>query len=104
MLQSEKTAIPRAVALKKVVKSKHTRRPVFSVTYDPRLPDLLGMKRKHWRSMTIQDEHLENVFPEPPLVAYKRQKNLIDFLIRATLPPNPRHTEKQKSNVMKKCN
>ena len=26
-----KTAIPRAVALKKVVKSKHTRRPVFSV-------------------------------------------------------------------------
>ena len=39
-----KTAIPRAVALKKVVKSKHTRRPVFSVTYDPTLPDLQGCR------------------------------------------------------------
>jgi hypothetical protein len=87
-----------------VVKYKHTRRPVFSVTYDPRLPDLPGVQRKHWRSMTIQDEHLENVFPEPPLIAYKRQKNLSDFLIRAKLPPIPRPYEKQKSNAMKKCN
>ena len=89
--------------MKKVVKSKRTRRPVFLVTYDPRLPDLLGMQRKHWRSMTIQDKHLENVFLEPPLVGSKRQKNLSDFLISEKIPSNPRHTEKQKSSGLKKC-
>ena len=97
-------AIPRALALKKVVKPKHTRRPVFSVTYDPRLPNLPEMQRRHWRSMTIQDEYLESVFPEPPLVAFKRQKNLSDFLIRAKLPPSPGTHEKRKLNGMKKCN
>ena len=74
-------AIPRTQALKKVVTTKHTRRPVFAVTFDPRLPDLPEMQRKHWRSMTGQDEHLATVFPDPPLVAFKRQKNLIDYLI-----------------------
>ena len=50
------TGIPRAITLKKVVTPKQTRRPVFAVTYDPRLPDLPDMQRKHWRSMTGQDE------------------------------------------------
>ena len=54
--------------------------------------------------MTIQDEHLETIFPEPPLVAYKRQTNLSDFLIRAKLPPAPGTHEKRKLNGMKKCN
>ena len=36
--------------------------------------------------MTTQDEHLKQTFPEPPMIAFKRQKNLRDFLIRAKLP------------------
>ena len=62
------------------------------------------MQRRHWRSMTIQDEYLESVFPDPPLVAFKRQTNLRDFLIRAKLPPSPKAHEKRHLNGMKKCN
>ena len=79
-----------------MVTTKHTRRPVFAVTFDPRLPDLPEMQRKHWRSMTGQDEHLATVFQDPPLVAFKRQKNLSDFLIRAKLPPKLETHQKRK--------
>ena len=96
-------AIPRAQALKyKAQPNIPSKRPIFSVTYDPRLPNLPAMQRKHWRSMT-QDQYLESVFPEPPLVAYRRQKNLSDFLIRARLPSNQGPYPTRKLNGMKKC-
>ena len=79
-------AIQRAQALKKVVLPPHSKRPIFAVTDDPRLPDLQSLQRKHWWSM-IQDQYLTSVFPEPPLVASRKQKNIADFLIRARLPP-----------------
>jgi hypothetical protein len=41
-------AIPRSVALKRVAKPPLNKRPVFSVTYDPRLPDLQALQRKRW--------------------------------------------------------
>jgi hypothetical protein len=96
-------AIPRAQALKyKAQPNIPSKRPIFSVTYDPRLPNLPAMQRKHWRSMT-QDQYLESVFPEPPLVAYRRQKNLSDFLIKARLPRNQGPYPTRKLNGMKKC-
>ena len=53
--------------------------------------------------MVAQDEYLKDVFPEPPMVAYKRQKNIRECLIRAKLPPkNSRN--KRCLNGMKKCN
>ena len=61
------------------------------------------MTQKHWRSMTTQDQLMKDTFPEPPLVAYKRQTNLGDFLIRAKV--NPKHDRKsdRKLRGMKKC-
>ena len=53
--------------------------------------------------MTGQDEHLATVFQDPPLVAFKRQKNLSDFLIRAKLPPKLETHQKRKLNGMKSC-
>ena len=38
--------------------------------------------------MIENDTYLAEVFPKPPLVAYRRPKNLKDFLIRAKLPSN----------------
>jgi hypothetical protein len=97
-------AIPRVQALKRVVPPPtSSKRPVFAVTYDPRLPDLQSMQRKHWRSM-VQDSYLKSVFPEPPLVAFRRQKNISDFLIRARLPPKQGPHPKRTLNGMKKCN
>ena len=83
-------SIPRAVAIRKVVREDSSkRRPVFVISWDPRLPSLSTMTQKHWRSMTNQDQLMKEVFPEPPLIAYKRQRNLGDSLIRAKVQPTP---------------
>ena len=50
-------SIPRAQALKQVATPILNKRPKFSVTYDPRLPNLPAVQGKHWRSMT-QDAYL----------------------------------------------
>ena len=73
--------VPRREALKKVTKEKQSDRPVFVIHYDPRLPSIPAIIQKHWRSM-IQDPRLKEVFPKPPLVAYKRPKNIRDKIIR----------------------
>ena len=52
--------------------------------------------------MTL-DPYLKQVFPEAPLVAYKRQKNLREHLIRAKLPPPQALRDQRKVNGMKKC-
>ena len=79
-------AIPRDEALKKVNPEKQNKRPVFVVTYDPRLPSISNIVQKHWRTMT-KDPYLKQVFQEPPLIAYKRPKNIKDLIIKAKIPP-----------------
>lgn len=43
--------IPRSEALKRVERSKTSDRPVFVIRYDPRLPSVTQVVRKHWRTM-----------------------------------------------------
>ena len=64
------TNIPREEALKKVRK-KENERPVFVIQYDPRLPSISGIVKKHWRTMTSIDPKMKETFPFPPLVAYR---------------------------------
>ena len=40
-------ALPRTHALKRVAKPDHTKRPVYAVTWDPRLPNLPRLQAKH---------------------------------------------------------
>jgi hypothetical protein len=93
-------AIPRSVALRRVTRQTTNNRPVFVVCYDPRLPSLPKITTIHWRSMVGEDSYLESVFPEPPLVSYKRQKNIRETIIRAKVA-QPREQRVQKG--MKKC-
>ena len=79
-------SIPRSEAIKRVIRQKQTNRPVFVVTYDPRLPSISKIINKHYRTMISQDPHLKQVFPDPPLIAYKHPPNLKNKLIRAKLP------------------
>ena len=67
-------AIPREEALKSSLRQDTNNRPVFVAMYNPRLTSIPHITSKHWRSMVSQDTHLEAVFPEPPLVAFRRQK------------------------------
>ena len=52
--------------------------------------------------MTGQDPYLKEVFTEPPMVAFKRQRNIRDKIIRAKIPT--KSTRNQRSIPgMKKC-
>ena len=62
-------SVPRHVALRRIIK-----RPIFPIKYDPGLPSLTYIQAKHWRSMVFMDQHMKEVFPQPPLTAFKRQK------------------------------
>lgn len=97
-------AIPREMALHPVARTtRTTRRPVFVVTWDPRLPSLLAINQKHWRTMTEMDPYLSEVFPQPPLIAFKRQKNIKDYTVRAKIPPVLPLRPRRVIPGMKKC-
>ena len=95
--------ISREVALRPNPASTTTsRRPVWTVSWDPRLPSFEAINMKHYRTMTGQDPYLKEVFKEPPIVAHKRTKNIKDYLIRAKVPgQNIRN--KRMLPGMKKC-
>ena len=82
--------IPRHIALRRVVRSQANKRPVFALTYDPRLPPIQNIQARHWRSMVSQDPYLSEVFEQPPLTAFRRQKNIKNHLIRAKVPADPK--------------
>ena len=92
------TGIPSQVVLKNQNKSTG---PVFSVLYDPRLPPIGNIVAKHWRTMTSRDKHLAEVFPRPPLIAFKRLQNIRQHIIIAKVHTQQRQQRKVKG--MKKC-
>ena len=84
-------AIPRHVALRRVPRQEITNRPAFVVCFDPRLPSIPQIIKKHWRSMVFENKYLESVYPEPPLVSYRRQQNIREKIIRAKVAPERQH-------------
>ena len=94
--------MPWSVALRKVAWNiTLNRRPIFVVSWDPWLPSVSAITNKHWRTMT-QDPLMKEIFPEPPLIAYKRQRNIGDKIIRAKVTPNIPYP-KRNITGMKKC-
>ena len=82
---------------------KESERPVLATVYDPRIPGIQNIQAKHWRSMKSQDGYLAKVFPEPPLVAFKRQRNIRDHIIRAKVPVQAPIYPKREMKGMTKC-
>ena len=68
--------IPRESALTPVVQPQSERQPIFVVTFDTRLPSIPSILNKHWRAIVAQDQYMSEVFPNPPITAIKRQRNL----------------------------
>ena len=96
--------IPRKEALKRVnINKNEKRRPVFAVMYDPRLPALPSIVKKHWRTMVESDPHLKEVFPLPPLVAYRKPQNIRDKIVRSKIPSTPKRINRMVPG-MTKCN
>ena len=45
-----------------------------------------GGSKRRWSRGYTQDPRMKEIFPEPPLVAYKRPPNIKDKLVRTKLP------------------
>jgi hypothetical protein len=96
--------IDRKTALVKVTKTE-TKRVVLAMTYNPKLPSVTQIIRKHWRTLT-KDQKMLKIYPEPPMVAYKQPPNLKSLLCRAKLPSN-KHPKRRLTGIQacnKPCN
>ena len=72
------------------------------VLYDPRLPSIPAIVNRHYRSMVSNDNHLAEVFPKPPLVAFRRPKNIREMIIKAKVTSSI--TRASRTQVgLKKC-
>ena len=98
-------SVTREEALKKVLKNKTTKRPVFAVTYDPRMPDINKIVTTAYKN-ACKDHKFKKTFPEKPLIAYRRQKNIGEFITRAQLYPLQRNgatNTREQAPGFKKC-
>ena len=62
-------------------------RVIFSTTYNPIVPDL-KKKLKEMQPVLLTSERCKTIFPDPPLLAYRRNRNLNDMLVSRRLPNN----------------
>ena len=53
--------------------------------------------------MTSQDQYLSECFESPPIIAFKKQMNLREHLLRAKVPPPVRPHEKRNVRGVFKC-
>ena len=70
--------IPRNVSLNKI-KTSNTERLPLTVTYNKTLPDLKTIIDKNWDILQIEPK-LKEIFAEPPILAFKRNKNISDII------------------------
>ena len=59
----------------------------LTLTYNHTLPNLKEPVKKHWNILPISNE-FENVFLEPPIMCFRRNKNFKDFLWTKTIVNN----------------
>ena len=60
----------------------------FVMTYHLELPKVRDVVDKHW-SIIESSDHLSTVFPQKPIMAFRRPKSLRDHLVWARLKPDP---------------
>ena len=89
----------------KTLSTINTRNPndrtVFVTTYNPNLPNFNNIIKKYYPILTASDR-CKNAFRDPPLLAYRRPRNLRDTLIRAKVKtPKTSHSSPPK---ITRCN
>ena len=60
----------------------------FLLTYHPELPKVKEIVNKHW-PIIESSKRLNKIFPQKPIMAYRRPKSLRDILVHAKLNPDP---------------
>ena len=93
-------AMPRPQALEQKESSKKLERPIVPLTYHPHTVPIRRIIRANWHTLA-KSKDLQGVFEQPPLFAFKRDRNLRDMLVHAALhgstsPPGTFPCGKQK--------
>ena len=87
---------------------KSNNRTVFVTTYNPSLPNFNNIIKKYYPILTASDR-CKNAFKDPPLLAYRRPRNLRDTLVRAKIktpkpsPSSPRKITRCNDGRCKTC-
>lgn len=81
---SRANAVHRETLLTNKPTLKSTEKIPFVLTYHPDLPDIRDILDHHWTTIESSTK-LNKMFPEQPVVAYRRPKSLRDILVRAKL-------------------
>ena len=84
-------SIPRETCLRIKKGQEKTSRTPLVVTYHPLLPSFVSITRRHLHILHLT-ERLRTAFPSPPLIVFRRPKNLKDLLVRAQLTSARRET------------
>ena len=78
--------IPRQTSLKQTNKATNNRVP-YVITYNPALRQIPSITKKYFPVLQSSTRCTE-VFPGPPLIAYRRPKSLRNYLVRAKINSN----------------
>ena len=76
----------RQEALKKVIREpKDKKRIIAPVDFNPHLPNISQVFKKHHKAMLFNGPHLAEMFPSPPMASYKQPDNLRKLLCKSKL-------------------
>ena len=92
---------PRNELLKTKTKTPSKRIPLI-VKYNRTLPPLRKFINEQWKILQI-DKKIQDTFKERPIVAYKRNKNLKDYIGSNRIENNKKIPYKSTTNKIKRC-
>ena len=77
-------------------KTKQTKEILpFVTTYNPATPNLKKILMKHWHIIQQQPK-LKQIFNQPPIVSYRKEKSLKDILAREKIPSTSQKSQNQR--------
>ena len=93
--------IPRRLALQTKDVNKPTLIP-FITTFNPSLPHISNIIKKHYH-LLLSSDRCKKVFPNLPVVAFRRSPNLRDLLVSAKLSSNSTNPHPQLPSGSYRC-
>ena len=101
--------VTRAEALTPSHQQQNQNRVIFSTTYNPMLPNIKEQLNA-LEPILQASERCKEVFQEPPIIAYRRNRSLNDMIVSRRLPPDTQVASKvtktidKTSNICEICN
>ena len=98
------TAVTREEALTPTTQPEQKRdRVIFSTTYNPMLPNI-KQKLDALEPILQASDRCREVFREPPIIAYRRNRSLNDMIVSRRLPPGTLVTTTHTTTIDKNSN